>query len=173
MKFTSLKIKGSFLIELDKHWDKRGIFTRFFCKEEFSQAGIKFNPVQSNISLNYKKGTLRGLHFQKNRETKLVSCLQGACFDVFVDIDKKSPTYLKWESFKLSQNGRFILLIPPFCAHGYQTLKDNTVIHYLANSYFEQKKYYGFRWNDPKIGIKWPRCKNKIINERDKNYELI
>jgi dTDP-4-dehydrorhamnose 3,5-epimerase len=174
MIFTPLSIKGAYLIKLDKQADERGFFARTFCKKEFLNAGINFEPLQSNISLNYKAGTLRGLHFQTTRkETKLVSCICGSCYDVCVDIDKNSPTYLKWEAVELSQDNGAMILIPPTCAHGYQTLKDNTVIHYLVNEYFDSTKYCGLRWDDPKICIKWPDCKNRIISKRDKNYELI
>ncbi|MDR2426511.1 MAG: dTDP-4-dehydrorhamnose 3,5-epimerase [Endomicrobium sp.] len=174
MKFTPLKIKGAFLIELDCHRDERGTFTKFFCKEEFLKAGIKFNSVQCNVSVNYKAGTLRGLHFQMTKkENKLVSCICGACYDVCVDIDKNSPTYLQWEAVELSQDNGKMILIPPACAHGFQTLKNNTVICYHVNEIFKPNLYSGLCWNDPKIGIIWPKCKKRIINDRDKNYELL
>jgi len=175
MKFTELSIKGAFLIEMEEHSDERGSFARQFCKKEMSKYGIAFDIKQCNISKNYKSGVLRGLHCQKNPypETKMVSCVKGSCFDVIVDLRKDSPTYLKWQSFILSENNNKILYIPGECAHGFQTLEDNTVLYYMAGEYFMPEYCSGIRWNDPKIGVKWPECKNRIMNARDKNYELL
>ena len=175
MKFTELSIKGAFLIEAEEHFDERGTFSRFFCKEEFKQTGIDFNVKQSNISKNYKVGVLRGLHYQKEPfgEQKIAACVKGESYNVIVDLRKNSQTYLKWVSVNLSEDNNKLIYIPPMCAHGFQTLEDNTVLYYILGEYFMPQHYAGIRWNDPKIGIKWPECKNRILNERDKNYELL
>jgi dTDP-4-dehydrorhamnose 3,5-epimerase len=115
------------------------------------------------------------MHYQKSPypEIKMVSCLQGSCFDVIVDLRKDSQTYLKWLSFELSGSNNKILYIPRNCAHGFQTLENNTVIYYQIGEYYMPQYYDGIRWNDPKIGIKWPECAKRIMNERDMNYELL
>lgn len=175
MKFTELNIKGAYIIELESHLDERGTFSRQFCKEEFKKHGIDFEICQCNVSTNYKKGTIRGLHYHKEPylEQKIISCLRGKFFDVIVDLRKNSPTYLKWQSVELHENDNKLLYIPEKFAHGFQTLKDDTVIYYQLSNYFIPDCYAGLRWNDPKIAICWPDNKNIIINERDKNYELL
>lgn len=175
MKFIETKIIGAYLIELQPHNDERGTFTRQFCKKEFSDFGLDFEICQCNTSTNKKAGTLRGLHYQKHpyHESKIVSCFKGAFFDVIVDLRNDSPTYLKWDSFELIENNNKMIYIPPYCAHGFQTLMDETVVYYQLGNYFVKDSYDGIRWNDPKIGIKWPDCQNRIVNERDMNYKLL
>lgn len=175
MKFTELKLKGAYLIELEEFKDKRGTFARQFCKKELAAQGLDLEICQCNISKNYKEGTLRGLHFQKDPypEIKIVSCLKGAFFDVIVDIRKDSPTYLQWESMELNENDNKMIYIPPNFAHGFQTLVDDTTVYYQLGNYFMGEYYDGLRWNDPKIGINWPDIKTRIINERDNSYAML
>lgn len=175
MQFKELSLKGAYLIEFDEHVDERGSFARQFCKNELENIGIDFNICQCNISKNYKKGVLRGLHYQKkpNLEAKIISCFKGVIFDCIVDLRIDSPTYLKYESIELNADNNKSLYIPQNFAHGFQTLADDTTVYYQLDNYFEAGSYAGIRWNDPKIGIKWPKCDNRIINERDKSYELL
>lgn len=175
MKFTELKLKGAYLIELKPIADERGSFARQFCKKEFAQIGINFEVCQCNISTNAKKCTLRGLHYQKDSfsEPKIVSCLQGAIFDVIVDFRKDSETYLKWEGIELKESDNKMIYIPQGFAHGFQTLEDNTKLYYQMGNYFEPQQAFGLRWDDPKLGIEWPECETRIINERDNSYELL
>lgn len=175
MKFSELKLKGAFLIELEPFKDERGSFARQFCKKEFEQNDINFEVCQCNVSTNNKSGTLRGMHYQKDSfsEPKLVSCTKGAFFDVIIDLRKNSPTRLQWEGVELNESNNKMLYIPQGFAHGFQTLEDNTVVYYQMGNYFAPNQAFGLRWNDPKIGIKWPECENRIINERDNSYELL
>ncbi len=115
------------------------------------------------------------MHYQAEpfAENKIISCVRGACFDVFVDLRKESPTYLKWLGFELSQSNKNMLLIPKNCAHGFQTLVDNTVLYYQIDEFYQPDYGRGLRYNDPKIGINWPSTEKLIINERDKNYALL
>ena len=105
MILTELKLKGAYLIELEEFKDERGTFARQFCKSEFKRYGIDFDICQCNISKNYKKNTIRGMHYQKEPylEPKMVSCLSGKYYDVIVDLRKNSPTYLKWQAVELSE----------------------------------------------------------------------
>lgn len=175
MKFTKLDIEDAFLIELNEFKDERGSFARQYCKKEFEKQGIDFNICQCNISKNYKKGVLRGLHYSKEPypEGKIVSCLRGKCFDVFVDLRKDSKTYLKWLGFELSEDNCKMLYIPPYCAHGFQTLTENTVLYYQLSEFFMPEYYAGVRYNDPKLSIEWKISDNLVINERDQSYDLL
>jgi len=176
MKFTELGLKGAYLIELEEFKDERGTFARQFCKKEFQQIGLDVNLCQCNVSKNFKKNTIRGMHYQKAPflEPKIVSCFQGAFYDVIVDLRPTSPTYLKWIGVELTeQNGR-MLYIPPNFAHGFQTLEDNTTVYYQLGEFFVPGCYAGLRYNDPKLGITWKDLGTEpIMNERDKNYELL
>lgn len=175
MIFNELKLKGAYLIKTEKFQDERGGFVNQFRKNEFEQYGLTLDVHQSSISENYKKGTVRGLHFQKDphSEIKLVFCLKGSFFDVIVDMRKDSPTYLQWESIELKESDNKILYIPKNFAHGFQTLEDNTIVFYHFGTPFKPEYYSGLRWNDPKLAIKWPQNNNIIINVRDKSYDLL
>lgn len=176
MKFTELELKGAYLIELEEFKDERGTFARQFCKNELSKYGIDFDICQCNISKNYKKNTIRGMHYQKEPylEPKMVSCLSGKYFDVIVDLRQDSPTYLKWQAVELSEDNNKMLYIPPMFAHGFQTLEDNTTVYYQLGEFFKPEYYAGLRYNDPKLNIKWQDFGfEPIMNERDKNYELL
>lgn len=174
MKFSKLAIEGVFLIETEEYNDIRGSFARQFCKKEMSLYGIDFDIKQCSISKNYKKGVLRGLHYQKEpyEEIKMVSCFKGAIYDVVLDLRKNSPTYLKWISTELTEDNNKTIYIPHGVAHGFQTLANDSVLFYQMGEFFMPEYYSGVRYNDPAFNIKWPECSNLIISERDKNYEL-
>lgn len=175
MDIIPLKIKGAFLLRQNRVEDERGFFARQFCIQEMKAVGIDFQIKQCNISWNKCKGTLRGLHYQEEPypEIKLVSCTQGRAYDVLVDLRPESNTYLQWVANELSFESGTTVYIPPGVAHGFQTLEDNTVVYYQVSEYFHSKYYHGLRWNDPKLGIKWPECGQRIINKRDASYELL
>ena len=175
MKFTEQKIAGVYLIEMEPFQDDRGSFARQFCRKELAAHGLDFDIKQCNISGNTHAGTLRGLHYQKNPypEIKIVSCLQGSIFDVVVDLRPNSSTYLQHIISELSAQNGHMLYIPPMCAHGFQTLEDNTIVYYQLGEFFHPEAYDGVRWNDPKLNILWPTCDKRIINERDANYALL
>lgn len=175
MKFIQTELKDAYLIELEEFKDNRGTFARQFCKKELKANGIDFEICQCNISKNYKKNTLRGMHYQKAPylEPKLVSCTNGAFYDVIVDLREDSPTYLKWQGFELTADNNRVLYIPPMFAHGFQTLEDNTVVYYQIGEFFQPDYYDGIRYNDPKIGIRWKNLGEPIMNERDRNYKLL
>ena len=158
MKFNETKINGVFLIELEKIEDERGFFSRTFDKLEFQKNNLTDEFVQSSLSYNKKKGSLRGMHFQlyPYDETKIVSCTNGKLFDVVIDLRKNSSTFGLLDYNELSSDNYSILYIPPGVAHGFQTLEDDSVIHYQMSQYFNPKYYSGIKYNDPKFNIKWP-----------------
>jgi len=179
MKFQKLEIEGAYLIELEEFKDERGSFARQFCKKEMTKYGIDFDIKQCNISKNYRKGVLRGMHYQKEPypEVKMVSCLSGRCYDVIVDLRENSSTYLQWVGTELSSKNNKMVYIPSGVAHGFLTLEENTTIYYQLGEFFMPEYYSGVRYNDPKFNINWEQCginiSDFIINERDKNYELL
>ena len=148
---------------------------RQFCENELKNAGIEFNIKQCNISTNNVAGTIRGMHYQLGEypENKIVTCIRGKIYDVLVDIRKNSSTYMKWIGTELTDENHRILYIPAGIAHGFCTLEDNSSVYYQLDEFFHNECYNGIRWNDPKIGIKWPKFDKYIINDRDQSYKLI
>jgi len=171
MKITPLNVEGVALIEIETFADERGFFARSFCEQEFADAGLTFNVVQSNLSQNIKKGTLRGLHFQAQPKSdpKLVSCINGAIFDVVVDVREGSPTYCQWSGVELTADNHKSLFVPPGCAHGFITLTDDALVHYQMGETFVADLARGVRWNDPAFGVEWP-MDPIVISDRDATY---
>lgn len=171
MKITPLKINGAALIELEPTSDERGYFARSFCRTQFGAAGLDLGVVQSNISHNDHLGTLRGLHFQAapKPDPKLVSCIQGAIFDVVVDIRAGSDTFCQWVGVELSADNGKALFVPPGCAHGFMTLSDDARVHYQMGEVFVADLARGVRWNDPAFAIDWPAAP-EVMSERDAAY---
>lgn len=163
------------VINIEKKSDERGFFARSFCRDELKNAGIDFDIVQCNMSQNTKKFTLRGLHYQAEpyAEGKIVTCHRGAIFDVAVDIDPNSDTFLKWFGCELSQNNYTMLYIPKGFAHGYLTLSDDAVIGYFVSAAFAPQAGMGYRWDDPAIGIHWPVNKGLIISQKDSEWAYV
>lgn len=174
MIFYQLKIKGVYGIEPELKKDSRGYFTRIFALVELRKVGISFQIVHINRSLTLKKGTIRGMHFQKDpyAEDKIVHCIKGAVYDVATDLRRNSPTFGKWVSEELSEDNKKMLFIPKGFAHGFQTLTSNCEMLYFMSQSFSPNHASGVRWNDPLLKISWP-IKNPLLSEKDKNWSLI
>ncbi len=171
MIFTETRLKGAYVIDIEPIEDKRGFFARSFCRQEFEGQGLVSCFVQCNISFNHKRGTLRGLHYQASphEETKLVSCTAGSLYDVIVDLRPASPTYCQWVTVELTAENHRLLYIPRGVAHGFQTLKDNSVVYYQMSEFYHPECARGVRWDDPAFMISWP-ITNPIISDKDKLY---
>ncbi len=158
MQFTETKLKGAFIIDLAERFDQRGFFARTFCAKEFAEHGLKPTVAQCNLSFNYKKGTLRGMHYQMApvTETKLIRCVQGAIYDVIVDMRPNSPTYLSHIGVELTAENRRSLYVPDMFAHGYQTLTDGAEVIYQVSEFYAPGHERGLRYNDPAFDIEWP-----------------
>lgn len=171
MKFFPQKIKGVFLIKPNPFIDKRGIFRRHYCFQSIRKIGIKTKILQSNLSFNKLKYTLRGFHYQSppKSEDKILSCLNGSIYDIVVDLRKYSKTYMQWQSFTLNEKNMFSIIIPRGCANAFITLKDKTLIHYYCTNNYEIKYEKGIRFNDPKFKFKWPHSPINI-SIKDKNW---
>jgi dTDP-4-dehydrorhamnose 3,5-epimerase len=168
VKFVSTKFDSAWLIEPDRHEDERGFFARTWCQQEFAERGLNSSLVQSSVSFNRKRGTLRGMHFQSapHEEAKLVRCTKGGIFDVIVDVRADSPTFGVWQSFQLSvENGRS-LYIPEGFAHGFQTLVADSEVLYQMSEFFHPESANAFHHMDAQIGIDWP-LPVSVISERD------
>ena len=174
MIFHKTKIEGLYIIEPELKIDERGYFARIFCKKEFAKIGLKFEIVQINRSSNLKKGTLRGMHFQKppKAEDKIVQCLKGAIYDVAIDLRKDSKTFGRWIAVELTEENRKMFFIPKGFAHGFQSLRDNSEILYFMSEFYSPEHESGVRWDDPFFNIAWP-IKNPILSENDKNWPLV
>ena len=168
MRFHETELPGAYLIELDKRADSRGFFARVWCEREFADHGLVSKVVQANTSFNHKAGTLRGMHFQAApfQETKLVRCTLGAIYDVIVDLRPDSPTYKRWIGAELTASNYSMLYVPADFAHGFITLRDNTEVNYLVSEAYVPGAERGLRWNDPEIGIDWPRSVD-VISDKD------
>ena len=171
MQIEKTPIDGVLVTSLQRFEDERGFFARTYCQREFSEAGVDITLVQTNVSGNKAKGTLRGLHYQDapHPDKKIVTCTRGAIFDVAVDLRRTSPTYLQWFGTELSAENRKGLYIPPGCAHGFITLEDDTDVNYLMGEWYYPDLARGARWDDPAFAIDWPMAP-VTMNERDAGY---
>jgi dTDP-4-dehydrorhamnose 3,5-epimerase len=169
MIFHKTKFDGVYLIEPELRSDERGWFARFFCQEEFQKAGIAFDIKQVNRSFTKQRGMLRGLHYQKEPkwESKVVSCLQGAIYDVVVDLREESPTFRQWEAFELSAENKKMLYTPKGFANGFQALTDNCELLYYMGEFYSPEHAAGLRYDDPTLNIMWP-IPEPILSEKDR-----
>jgi dTDP-4-dehydrorhamnose 3,5-epimerase len=156
--FTETKLKGAFIIDLERRHDERGFFARAFCQNEFREHGLKPIIAQGNIASNLKKGTLRGMHFQypPAAETKLVRCTRGAIVDIVVDLRPESRTYLEHIAVELNDDNMTALYVPERFAHGYQALRDGTDTSYQVGEFYSPNAEGGLRYDDPQLGLQWP-----------------
>ncbi|MEX0778253.1 MAG: dTDP-4-dehydrorhamnose 3,5-epimerase [Balneolales bacterium] len=172
MKFSKIEVDGAYEITLEKKGDERGFFARGYCEDEMRDHGISFHMIQANIGFNKFQNTLRGLHYQigSHAEKKLVKCVKGSIYDVVVDLRPNSSTYGHWAGRKLTADNHAMLFIPEGCAHGYQTLADNSEISYMVSAHYEPKAERGILWNDPAFNIKWKYSEDIILSDKDKNW---
>lgn len=171
MKFVETKLAGAYIVELEPHSDERGFFARSWCEEEFRAQGLITRMVQSNISLNLRKGTLRGLHFQKHphEEVKLVRCTRGKIFDVMVDLRPESPTFKQWVGAELTEDNRTMLYVPRRFGHGFITLTETTEVFYQVSHPYDRDTASGALWNDPAFGVAWP-IEPTVISPADRGW---
>ena len=172
MIFTETKLKGAFIIDIQRHEDPRGFFARGFCQREFEEHGLKPVIAQGNIAHNRTKGTIRGMHFQfpPAAETKLVRCTRGAIVDIIVDLRPESATYLQYIVVELTGDNYRALYVPERFAHGYQTLEDKTDTSYSVGEFYAPGTEGGLLYNDPRLGLEWP-LSVRVISDKDKVWK--
>ena len=174
MIFTPTELKDATIIDIEPFQDERGFFARAWCQREFQEQGLVANIVQANMSYNRRKGTLRGMHYQTapHEEAKLVWCTRGAIFDVCLYLRRNSPTFGKWEGFELSADNASQLYIPTGCAHGFQTLTDDTEVFYRISQYYAPEASTGVRFDDPAFAIRWP-LPITTMSDRDRSFPYV
>lgn len=173
MIFTETELKGAFIIDIEQRNDRRGFFTRTFCMKEFKSLGLKPTNTQCSLAFNYKKGTIRGMHYQTPpvTEAKLVRCTQGAIYDVVIDLRPESPTYLSHIGVELTAENRRSLYVPEMFAHGYQTITDNAEVVYQMSEFYTPGYEGGLRYDDPAFAIEWLLPVSEI-SEKDASLPL-
>jgi dTDP-4-dehydrorhamnose 3,5-epimerase len=171
MKFFETNVRSVFEIRPEPHFDERGLFARVWCHNELGAKGLNTRVAQCSISFNPQKGTLRGMHYQVPpfSETKIVRCTQGAIYDVVIDLRPQSQTFKHWISAILTPEDRNMLYVPPGCAHGFLTLKDQSEVFYQISEFYSPESARGVRWNDPTFDIVWPE-RVQVISKRDATY---
>ncbi|MEI7884121.1 MAG: dTDP-4-dehydrorhamnose 3,5-epimerase [Clostridia bacterium] len=174
MQLLNTNIEGVYIIKPKVFGDQRGWFTETYSKQEMFKSGIEIDFVQDNHSYSAKKGTLRGLHFQKNpkAQTKLVRCTKGQILDVAVDIRVGSPTYKNWVAVELSAENKKQLLISKGFAHGFVTLTDEVEVQYKVDEYYSAEDDRSIRFDDPEIGIEW-KVEKPMLSEKDLQAPLL
>ena len=174
MIFTKTNIEGIAIVDLVVKRDDRGFFARSFCREEFIENGLEPMVEQCNLSFNHKKGTIRGMHIQiaPHPEAKYVRCIRGAVLDIIVDMRPGSPTRFQHVAVELSQDNRRGLYVPPFFAHGYQTLTDDAEVSYQVSGGYAPQAERGLRYNDPVLQLPWP-LPVTVISDKDRSWPLL
>lgn len=172
MIFRETAIRGAWIVDVEPVADDRGLFARTFCAREFEAHGLCVNWVQCSVSFNQRKNTLRGMHYQSApaEETKLVRCTKGALFDVIVDLRRDSSTFRQWVGVELTEQSRRTIYVPAGCAHGFQTLQDDTEVFYQISAFYEPSLARGVRWDDPAFNIAWPKADLRVMSDRDRSY---
>jgi dTDP-4-dehydrorhamnose 3,5-epimerase len=171
MMFTETKLKGAFIVELERRTDERGFFARAFCQNEFREHRLNAVIAQANIASNLKKGTVRGMHFQypPAAETKLVRCTRGAILDIIVDLRPESRTYREHIAVELNDDNMTALYVPERFAHGYQALRDTTDTSYQVGEFYTPDAEGGLRFDDPQLGLQWP-LPVSVISPKDQAF---
>jgi dTDP-4-dehydrorhamnose 3,5-epimerase len=165
---------GAYLVDVERIEDERGFFASLWNADEFRSSGLDVSIAELDIAWNARRGTLRGMHFQRPPfdHSKLVRCTMGAIFDVIVDRRVNTASRNRWYGVELTARDRRMLYIPPGFAHGYLTLADDTEVSYQMGGEYRPESAGGIRWNDPLIGIEWPETPTCIL-ARDDSYPFL
>jgi dTDP-4-dehydrorhamnose 3,5-epimerase len=174
MIYHETRLRGAFLVDLDRKEDFRGYFARSFCAKEFEAHGLCARVAQANMSYNLKRGTIRGMHYQvpPAREPKFIRCIHGAIYDVIIDMRPDSPTYRQYLGVELSAENRRAIYVPDMFAHGHQALTDGAELYYLVGEFYTPGCERGVRYDDPAIGIRWP-LPVTVVSDKDKSWPLL
>lgn len=171
MNLLPTELAGCVVVAPSVVRDQRGFFARVFCEAEFADANLDSVTAQVSLSFNDRKGTLRGLHFQRqpHSEAKLVRCIRGSVYDVAVDLRRGSPTRLRWVAVELNDENRLALYIPQGFGHGFVTLQDRTELLYQISRAYVPESSAGVRWDDREIAVAWPDLGVEyILSDRDR-----
>lgn len=171
MKISETSLPGLLTVETTQFSDNRGTFSKLYCERELTSFVGRRRIVQINHSLTYKRGAIRGLHFQctPHAEMKLVRCLRGRVWDVAVDLRQGSATFLKWHAEELTPANARMLVIPEGFAHGFQTLEESCELLYLHTEFYATFAERGVSYQDPRLEITWPLPVTDL-SERDASH---
>ncbi len=171
MKILETELPGVLVIRAEPVEDERGCFARTFGREELEARGLTGTISQCALSHNRRRGTLRGLHYQRppRAEAKVVACLRGAIHDVVLDLRRDSGTFGRWIARRLTPESWESLYIPEGCAHGFLTLADDTRVHYQLSEAHAPELSEGVRWDDPAFRIAWPEAP-VVLSARDRSF---
>jgi dTDP-4-dehydrorhamnose 3,5-epimerase len=171
VKFHPTDIPGAYLIEAEPDVDERGMFSRFYCPDEFATAGLDFRPLQTSLSRSVLRHTLRGIHYQEapRADAKLVHVTRGAIYEVIVDLRQESPAFGHWAAFDLDARSLRAVYVPKWCAHGFLTLEPDTDLLYQIDQMYVPGFARGYRWDDPLLNIRWP-AGPAMISDADRNW---
>ncbi len=174
MEIINTEINDVKLIKPDVFGDNRGWFYESYSYEKLRALGIDTVFVQDNRSYSQQKGTLRGIHFQKEpyAQTKLISCTRGKILDIAVDLRKGSPTYLKWVSAELTEENKYMLYIPKGFGHGFVTLTDDVEVLYKVDGYYNKESDRSIRFDDKEIGVDWG-ISEPVLSQKDSGAPLL
>jgi dTDP-4-dehydrorhamnose 3,5-epimerase len=172
MKLEAAGLEGSFLLSPTRIGDDRGFFARIWDDAWAEELGVELRNVQTNLSYNRHRGTIRGLHWQVEPygESKLLRCTRGAVFDVAVDVRPGSPTYGRWQGHVISAEARNLVFVPAGCAHGYQALEDDAEVSYQVSHPYVPGSERGLRWDDATLAIEWPITEGVIVSDKDRAW---
>jgi dTDP-4-dehydrorhamnose 3,5-epimerase len=172
VRFSETSVAGAYLLDPEPIEDDRGFFARLWCADELERMGLEVSIAQCSVSYNRRRGTLRGMHWQQapHEETKVVRCTRGAVYDVVADLRLDSPTLGRWAAAELSASNRRLLYVPAGCAHGFQTLEDDTEVTYAISAFHAPEAARGFRFDDPAFSIEWPLPAEVIASARDLSW---
>lgn len=175
MKFETTEIPGVLVVAPEFHDDPRGVFMRIHSREEFARGGLNASPEQTSLSYNRMRGTVRGLHYQlaPYNEAKLVVCISGSVFDAVVDLRKSSSTFGRAIGIRLAVGRSNSIYVPEGCAHGFQTLEDDTTLLYMISAPYNEAAARGVRWDDPALGLAWPIREKVSLSDRDRALPLM
>lgn len=171
MKFIPADLVGAVIVEPEPHTDERGTFNRTFCVREFSAHGLDARAVQMSTATTLQRGTVRGMHYQvaPALESKYVRCTRGAIFDQIIDLRPDSTTYLQSTGVELSADNGLGLFVPAMCAHGYQSLTDDSEVSYVMSEFYEPDAQRGVRFDDPAFALTWP-LPITVVSDKDRSW---
>ena len=173
MIYQPSKIPGAWIIDIQPIQDSRGFFAMTWLPDELRERGMNASLAQCNLAFNSKKGTLRGMHFQKrpHGQAKMIRTTRGALLDVIIDLREESPTYRQWDAVELTADNHRMLYMPEGVAHGYITLLDDTEAYYHVSGPWVPEAESGVRWDDPAFAVEWP-FPPAVISDRDQRWPL-
>ena len=173
MRIQPMDIPAVRMLIPDRHDDGRGFFSEVYSRRTLARCGIDADFVQDNHSFSARRGTVRGLHFQlpPHAQDKLVRVTRGSAFDVAVDLRSASPTWGRHVCVVLSAEAWNQVLIPVGFAHGFMTLEPDTEVVYKVSDHHAPDHERGLRWNDPRLGIRWPIAEGEaVLSDKDRQW---